>query len=84
MKFIYSGLIEDAYCHIKLETSRMRDEKFVQLLKKIAKIEIEDFSSHIVEEIKNTWETWNSPRLSLNSLYLDEIEEMNLYNIQEG
>ncbi|MBA0691921.1 hypothetical protein Goari_009522 [Gossypium aridum] len=23
-------------------------------------MEIED--SHIIEEIKNTWETWNSPR----------------------
>ncbi|MBA0742431.1 hypothetical protein Gogos_015488 [Gossypium gossypioides] len=45
-------------------------------------MEIEDFPSLIIEEIKNTWETWNSPRLSLN--YLDEIEEMNLNNIQEG
>ncbi|MBA0788271.1 hypothetical protein Gotri_025128, partial [Gossypium trilobum] len=61
-----------------------RDEEFVQLLKKIAEMEIEDFSSHKIEEIKNTWETWNSPRLSLNSLHLDEIEEMNLNNIQEG
>ncbi|MBA0626842.1 hypothetical protein Godav_004429 [Gossypium davidsonii] len=69
---------------MKLEASRMRDEEFVQLLKKVAEMKIEDFSSHIVEEIKNTWETWNSPRLALNSLHLDEIEEMNLDNIQEG
>ncbi|MBA0731010.1 hypothetical protein Golax_000042, partial [Gossypium laxum] len=34
-----------------------RDEESVQLLKKIAEMEIEDFSSHIIEEIKNTWET---------------------------
>ncbi|MBA0755793.1 hypothetical protein Gogos_020931 [Gossypium gossypioides] len=61
-----------------------KDEESVQLLKKIAKIEIEDFPSHIIEEIKNKWETWNSPRLSLDSLHLDEIEEMNLNNIQEG
>ncbi|MBA0687308.1 hypothetical protein Goari_014857 [Gossypium aridum] len=47
-------------------------------------MEIEDFPSHKIEEIKNTWETWNSPRLSLNSLHLDEIEERNLNNIQEG
>ncbi|MBA0747036.1 hypothetical protein Gogos_009504 [Gossypium gossypioides] len=47
-------------------------------------MEIEDFPSHILEEIRSTWETWNSsPRLSLNSLYLDDIEEMNLDNIQE-
>ncbi|MBA0676423.1 hypothetical protein Goari_017900, partial [Gossypium aridum] len=24
---------------------------------------IDDFPSHIIEEIKNTWESWNSPRL---------------------
>ncbi|MBA0775486.1 hypothetical protein Gotri_010630, partial [Gossypium trilobum] len=59
-----------------------RDKEFVQLLKKIAEMEIED--SHIIEEIKNTWETWNSPILSLDSLHIDEIEEMNLDNIQEG
>ncbi|MBA0771927.1 hypothetical protein Gotri_007383 [Gossypium trilobum] len=47
-------------------------------------MKIEDFPSHIIEEIKNTWETWNLPRLSLNSLHLDEIEEMNLDNSQEG
>ncbi|MBA0747995.1 hypothetical protein Gogos_004854 [Gossypium gossypioides] len=46
-------------------------------------MEIENFSSHIIKEIKNTWETWNSLRLSLNSLRLDEIEEINLDNIQE-
>ncbi|MBA0645892.1 hypothetical protein Goklo_013923, partial [Gossypium klotzschianum] len=46
---------------------------------------IDDFPSHIIEEIKNTWENWNSPRLSIiDSLHLDEIEEMNLDNIQEG
>ncbi|MFQ6624498.1 hypothetical protein Gotur_003713 [Gossypium turneri] len=61
-----------------------RDKESVRLLKKIAEMEIEDFSSHIIEEIKNIWETWNSPRLSLYSLHLDEIEEMNLDNIQEG
>ncbi|MBA0635864.1 hypothetical protein Godav_026017 [Gossypium davidsonii] len=47
-------------------------------------MENEDFPSHIIEEIKKMWETWNSPRLSLYSLHLDEIEEMNLVNIQEG
>ncbi|MBA0726535.1 hypothetical protein Golax_002358 [Gossypium laxum] len=47
-------------------------------------MEIEEFPSHITEKIKNTWETWNSPpRLSLDSLHLDEIEEMNLNNMQE-
>ncbi|MBA0633442.1 hypothetical protein Godav_005355 [Gossypium davidsonii] len=47
-------------------------------------MEIEEFPSHITEKIKNTWETWNSPpRLSSNSLHLDEIEEMNLNNMQE-
>ncbi|MFQ6636143.1 hypothetical protein Gotur_013622 [Gossypium turneri] len=60
-----------------------RDEESLRLLKKIADIEIEDYSSHILEQIRITWETWNSPRLSSDSLYLDEIEEMNL-NIQEG
>ncbi|MBA0757366.1 hypothetical protein Gotri_020469, partial [Gossypium trilobum] len=33
-----------------------RDEESVQLLKKIADMEIDDFPSHIIEEIKNTWE----------------------------
>ncbi|MBA0761719.1 hypothetical protein Gotri_024323 [Gossypium trilobum] len=61
-----------------------RDEESVRLLKKIVEMEIEDFPSHIIEEIKNMCETWNSPRLSLYSLHLDKIEEMNLVNIQEG
>ncbi|MBA0569931.1 hypothetical protein Golob_003630 [Gossypium lobatum] len=48
-------------------------------------MEIDDFPSHIIEEIKNTWEIWNSsPRLSTYSLHLDDIELMNLNNIQEG
>ncbi|MBA0628085.1 hypothetical protein Godav_022863 [Gossypium davidsonii] len=33
-----------------------RDEESVQLLKKIADMEIDNFPSHIIEEIKNTWE----------------------------
>ncbi|MFQ6657917.1 hypothetical protein Gotur_027402 [Gossypium turneri] len=46
---------------------------------------IEEFPFHITEKIKNTWETWNSPpRLSSDSLHLDEIEEMNLNNMLEG
>ncbi|MFQ6621013.1 hypothetical protein Gotur_001432 [Gossypium turneri] len=61
-----------------------RDEKSVQLLKKIADMEIDDFPSHIIEEIKNTWENWNSPKLSIDSLLLDEMKEMNQVNIQEG
>ncbi|MFQ6640635.1 hypothetical protein Gotur_016813, partial [Gossypium turneri] len=65
----HSGIIEE------------RDEESMQLLKKIADIEIEDFPSHILEKIRSTWENWNSPRLSFNSLNLDEIEEMNLDNI---
>ncbi|MBA0710842.1 hypothetical protein Golax_010099, partial [Gossypium laxum] len=32
-----------------------RDEESMQLLKKIADMEIDDFPSHIIEEIKNTW-----------------------------
>ncbi|MBA0634720.1 hypothetical protein Godav_025051 [Gossypium davidsonii] len=61
-----------------------RNEESVKLLKKIAEMEIEDFPSHITEQIKNIWETWNSPpRLSSDSLHLDEIEEMNLNNMQE-
>ncbi|MFQ6640757.1 hypothetical protein Gotur_014348 [Gossypium turneri] len=48
-------------------------------------MKIEEFSSHIIENIKNAWETWNlPPRLSLDYLHLDEIEEMNLNNMQEG
>ncbi|MBA0569062.1 hypothetical protein Golob_006520 [Gossypium lobatum] len=48
-------------------------------------MEIDDFPSHIIEKIKNTWEIWNSlPRLSTDSLHLDDIELMNLNNIQEG
>nr|KJB14332.1 hypothetical protein B456_002G121000 [Gossypium raimondii] len=61
-----------------------RSKESVQLLKKIANMKINDFPSHIIEEIKNTWESWNSPRLLIDSLNLDEIKEMNLYNIQEG
>ncbi|MFQ6654941.1 hypothetical protein Gotur_025708, partial [Gossypium turneri] len=62
-----------------------RDEESVKLLKKIANMELEEFPSHIIEKIKYTWETWNSPpRLSSDSLHLDEIEEMNLDNMQEG
>ncbi|MFQ6665103.1 hypothetical protein Gotur_031965, partial [Gossypium turneri] len=37
-----------------------RNEESLRLLKKIAEMEIEDFPSHIIEEIKSTWETWNS------------------------
>ncbi|MFQ6653864.1 hypothetical protein Gotur_025063 [Gossypium turneri] len=48
-------------------------------------MEIEEFPSYITEKIKNMWETWNSPpRLSSDSLHLDEIEEMNLNNMQEA
>ncbi|MBA0762021.1 hypothetical protein Gotri_024581, partial [Gossypium trilobum] len=36
----------------------------MQLLKKIADIEIEYFPSHILEKIRSTWKNWNSPRLS--------------------
>ncbi|MBA0650266.1 hypothetical protein Goklo_017706, partial [Gossypium klotzschianum] len=61
-----------------------RDEESLRLLKKITDIQIEDYPSHILEQIKITWETWNSPRLSPDSLHLDEIEEINLNNIQEG
>ncbi|MBA0672080.1 hypothetical protein Goklo_007398, partial [Gossypium klotzschianum] len=33
-------------------------------------MEIEEFPSHIIEKIKNIWETWNSPpRLSSDSLH---------------
>ncbi|MBA0663792.1 hypothetical protein Goklo_003880 [Gossypium klotzschianum] len=48
-------------------------------------MEIDNFPSHIIEEIKNTWEIWNSPPiLSTDSLHLGDIELMNLNNIQEG
>ncbi|MFQ6668483.1 hypothetical protein Gotur_034113 [Gossypium turneri] len=48
-------------------------------------MDLEEFPSHIIEKIKYTWETWNSPpRLSSDSLHLDEIEEMNLDNMQEA
>ncbi|MBA0711701.1 hypothetical protein Golax_010854, partial [Gossypium laxum] len=69
------------------DTRNIQDDKdgeSVQLLKKIADMEIDDFSSHMIEEVKNTWETWNSPRLSTDSLHLGDIELMNLDNIQEG
>ncbi|MBA0757512.1 hypothetical protein Gotri_020609 [Gossypium trilobum] len=46
-------------------------------------MEIDDFPPHIIEEIKNTSDNWNSPRLSIDSLHLDELEEMNLDNIQK-
>ncbi|MBA0694296.1 hypothetical protein Goari_004607 [Gossypium aridum] len=42
-----------------------RNEESLRLLKKIAEMEIKDFPSHIIEEIRSTWEPWNSlPRLS--------------------
>ncbi|MFQ6660732.1 hypothetical protein Gotur_029139 [Gossypium turneri] len=61
-----------------------KDEKSLRLLKKIADMDIEDFPYYILEQIKSTWDDWNSPRSSFNSLHLDEIEEMNLNNMQEG
>ncbi|KAH1057213.1 hypothetical protein J1N35_035278 [Gossypium stocksii] len=61
---------------------KKQDEESVQLLRKIDEMEIDDFP--ITIEIKDTWESWNSPTLSPDSLHLDEIEEMNLINIQEG
>ncbi|MFQ6641121.1 hypothetical protein Gotur_016600 [Gossypium turneri] len=57
-------------------TQEDRDKEPVQLLKIIADMEVDNFPSHIIEEIKNT--------LSIDSLHLDEIEEMNLNNIQKG
>ncbi|MBA0865955.1 hypothetical protein Goshw_016662 [Gossypium schwendimanii] len=36
-----------------------RDEESLKLLKKIADMKIEEFPSHIIENIKNAWETWN-------------------------
>ncbi|KAH1091675.1 hypothetical protein J1N35_018932 [Gossypium stocksii] len=59
-----------------------RDEESVQLLKMITEMEINDYP--LTREIKDTWESWNSPALSLDLLHLDAIEEMNLTNIQEG
>lgn len=35
---------------------KSRDEESIQLLKKITDMEIDDFPSKIIEEIKNTWE----------------------------
>ncbi|KAG8491505.1 hypothetical protein CXB51_014903 [Gossypium anomalum] len=63
---------------------KSRDEESIQLLKKIADMEIDDFPSDITEEIKHTWKAWNSPEPSPESLHLDEIETLNLDNIQEG
>ncbi|KAG8481960.1 hypothetical protein CXB51_026724 [Gossypium anomalum] len=63
---------------------KSRDEESIQLLKKIADMEIDDFPSDITEEIKNTWKAWNSPEPSPESLHMDEIETLNLDNIQEG
>ncbi|MBA0846611.1 hypothetical protein Goshw_004570, partial [Gossypium schwendimanii] len=37
-----------------------RDEESLRLLKKIVEMKIEDFPSHIIEEIRSTWETCNS------------------------
>ncbi|KAK5842798.1 hypothetical protein PVK06_005194 [Gossypium arboreum] len=61
-----------------------RDEESIQLLKKIVDMEIDDFPSQIIEEIRITWKLWNAPKLSPDSSHLDEIELMNLDNIQEG
>ncbi|KAG8482542.1 hypothetical protein CXB51_024273 [Gossypium anomalum] len=63
---------------------KSRDEESLQLLKKIADMELDDFPSDITEEIKDTWKAWNSPEPSPESLHLDEIETLNLDNIQEG
>ncbi|MFQ6631953.1 hypothetical protein Gotur_008655 [Gossypium turneri] len=61
-----------------------RNGESVKLLKKITEMETEEFPSHIKQKIKNIWEMWNTPpRLSSDSLHLDEIEEMNLDNMQE-
>ncbi|MFQ6654235.1 hypothetical protein Gotur_025309 [Gossypium turneri] len=46
-------------------------------------MEIEDFPSYILEQIRSKWDAWNSPRSSFDSLHLDEIEEMNLHDMQE-
>ncbi|MBA0643973.1 hypothetical protein Goklo_028214 [Gossypium klotzschianum] len=86
-KLIASGLMEEEYWYVYDigvgYTQDDRNKESVQLLKKITDMVIDGFSSHIIEEIKNTWENWNSPRLSIDSLHLDEIEEMNLDNIHE-
>ncbi|MFQ6624161.1 hypothetical protein Gotur_003476 [Gossypium turneri] len=47
-------------------------------------MEIEDFPSYILEQIRSKWDAWNSPRSLFDSLHLDEIEEMNLNNMQEA
>ncbi|MBA0770956.1 hypothetical protein Gotri_019494, partial [Gossypium trilobum] len=60
-----------------------KDEESLRLLKKIVDIEIEDYPSHLLEQIRSKWKAWNSPGMSLDSLNLDEIEEMNLNNMQE-
>ncbi|MBA0757876.1 hypothetical protein Gotri_020921, partial [Gossypium trilobum] len=49
--------MEEEYWHTTLETSRDREEESLRLLKKIAEMEIGDFPSHIIEEIKSKWET---------------------------
>ncbi|MFQ6639970.1 hypothetical protein Gotur_016018, partial [Gossypium turneri] len=36
-------------------------------------MEIEDFLSYILEQIRSKWDDWNSPRSSFDSLHLDEI-----------
>ncbi|KAH1046732.1 hypothetical protein J1N35_037516 [Gossypium stocksii] len=41
-----------------------KDEESVQLLKKIADMEIDDYP--LTMEIKDTWESWNSPAPSLD------------------
>ncbi|MBA0880793.1 hypothetical protein Goshw_015379, partial [Gossypium schwendimanii] len=57
-KFLTDGRRILAYNTENIQNDR--DEEFLRLLKKIAKMKIEDFPSHIIEEIKSTWETWNS------------------------
>ncbi|MFQ6653013.1 hypothetical protein Gotur_024630 [Gossypium turneri] len=61
-----------------------KDEDSLRLLKKIAEMEIEDFPSYILEQIRSNWDAWNSLRSSFDSLHLDDIEEMNLNNMQEA
>ncbi|MBA0610947.1 hypothetical protein Godav_011678, partial [Gossypium davidsonii] len=61
-----------------------RDEESLRLLKKIADTEIEDYLSHLLEQIRSMSKAWNLPGISLDSLNLGEIEEMNLINMQEG
>ncbi|MBA0786094.1 hypothetical protein Gotri_027224, partial [Gossypium trilobum] len=60
-----------------------RDEESLRLLKMIVDTKIEDYPSHLLEQIRSMWKAWNSPGISLDSLNLDEIEEMNLINIKE-